>query len=98
MRNIDELGRAESTVERDASRLRALYEAQKRIGARRRPERRARSRSATRALALVPGATHVTVVLREDDDDAARRRSAGLRADRDARARPARARRRRPSR
>jgi transcriptional regulator with GAF, ATPase, and Fis domain len=68
IRKIDDLGRVESTVERDDGRLRALYDAQKRIG------------SATEltdvlvaicdgAFALVPGATHVTVVLRDDDDD-----------------------------
>jgi Nif-specific regulatory protein len=71
IRKIDELGRVESTVERDDGRLRALYDAQKRIG------------SATElndalvaicdaAFSLVAGATHVTVVLREDDDDAPR--------------------------
>lgn len=71
MRKIDELGRVESTIERDDGRLRALYEAQKRIGA------------ATElnevlvaigdaAFALVPGATHVTIVLREDDEDVSR--------------------------
>jgi transcriptional regulator with GAF, ATPase, and Fis domain len=69
VRNIDELGRAASTVERDASRLRALYEAQKRIG-------NAEDLNGVvhaicdGALALVPGATHVTVVLREDGEDA----------------------------
>jgi transcriptional regulator with GAF, ATPase, and Fis domain len=68
VRNIDELGRAESTIERDASRLRALYEAQKRIG-------NAEHLNAVvhaicdGALALVPGATHVTIVLREDGED-----------------------------
>jgi Nif-specific regulatory protein len=71
MRKIDELGRVESTIERDDGRLRALYDAQKRIG------------SVTElsdvlvaicdaAFALVGGATHVTVVLRDDDDDAPR--------------------------
>ena len=71
MRKIDELGRVESTIERDDGRLRALYDAQKRIG------------SATEltdvlvaicdaAFALVAGATHVTVVLRDDDDEAPR--------------------------
>jgi Nif-specific regulatory protein len=69
VRNIDELGRAESTVERDASRLRALYEAQKRIGG---AEHLIGVVHAIcdGALALVPGATHVTIVLREDGDDA----------------------------
>jgi transcriptional regulator with GAF, ATPase, and Fis domain len=71
VRKIDELGGAESSVERDANRLRALYEAQKRIGG-------ADDLSdalvaiCDGAFALVPGATHVTVVLREDDDEGAR--------------------------
>jgi transcriptional regulator with GAF, ATPase, and Fis domain len=71
VRRIDELGRAESTVERDDGRLHALYDAQKRIG------------SATElndvliaigdaAFRLVAGATHVTIILREDDDETAR--------------------------
>ncbi len=68
MRTIDELGRAESTVERDDGRLRALYDAQKRIG-------NAEDLKGVvvaicdGAFALVAGATHVTVVLREDDDN-----------------------------
>jgi transcriptional regulator with GAF, ATPase, and Fis domain len=70
-RKIDELGRVESTVERDDGRLRALYEAQKRIG-------NAEDLNGVvvaicdGAFALVPGATHVTVVLREDAEDTAR--------------------------
>ncbi len=69
VRTIDELGRAESTVERDASRLRALYEAQKRIG---NAEHLIGVVHAIcdAALVLVPGATHVTIVLRDDADDA----------------------------
>jgi Nif-specific regulatory protein len=71
MRKIDELGRAESAVERDTNRIRALYEAQKSIGA-------AGDLNdvlvaiCDAAFALLPGATHVTVVLREDDEEAAR--------------------------
>jgi Nif-specific regulatory protein len=67
-RKIDELGRAESSVERDDGRLRALYEAQKRIG-------HAEHLNGVLlaicdgAFALVPGATHVTIVLREDGED-----------------------------
>jgi Nif-specific regulatory protein len=67
MRKIAELGSTESNVERDASRLRRLYEAQKRIGA-------AGDLSEVlvaitdAAFDLVHGATHVTVVLRDDDD------------------------------
>ncbi len=71
VRKIDELGGVESTIERDGGRLRALYDAQKRIG------------TATElnevlvaicdgAFALAPGATHVTIVLRDDDDDGVR--------------------------
>jgi len=71
IRKIDELGRAESAVERDTNRMRALYEAQKRIGA-------ADDMNdvlvaiCDAAFALLPGATHVTVVLREDDDETVR--------------------------
>ena len=67
MRKIDELGRAESAIERDSGRLRALYDAQKRIGA-------AADLSevlvaiCNAAFALVAGATHVTVVLRDDSE------------------------------
>jgi Nif-specific regulatory protein len=69
MRKIEELGRAESAIERDTNRLRALYEAQKRIGA-------AVDLGdvlvaiCDAAFLLLPGATHVTVVLRDEDDDA----------------------------
>ena len=69
MRKIEELGPAAQTrSRRDTSRLRALYEAQKRIGA-------AGDLNdvlvaiCDAAFALVPGATHVTVVLRDDDDE-----------------------------
>ncbi len=71
-RRIDELGPAESAIERDNHRLRALYEAQKKIGA-------ADDLMSVLvavcdgAFALVPGATHVTVVLREDDEEDPRR-------------------------
>ncbi len=64
-RKIDELGRVESTVARDDGRMRGLYEAQKRIG-------NAEDMNAVLvaicdgAFALVPGATHVTIVLSED--------------------------------
>jgi len=67
MRKIDELGPAQSAVERDASRLRALYEVQKHIGG-------AEDMNdvlvaiCDGAFALLPGATHVTVVLREDEE------------------------------
>src|SRR5450432_2367765 len=74
-RKLDELVRVESTVERDDGRLRALYEAQKRIG-------NAEDLKSVvvaicdGAFALVPGATHVTVVLREEDDDGGRSEAA----------------------
>src|ERR1035438_4447275 len=74
-RKLDELRRVESTVERDDGRLRALYEAQKRIG-------NAEDLKSVvvaicdGAFALVPGATHVTVVLREEDDDGGRSEAA----------------------
>ena len=67
MRKIDELGPAESAIERDGNRLRALYDVQKRIGG-------AGDMNdvlvavCDGAFALVPGATHVTVVLREDEE------------------------------
>ena len=67
MRKIDELGSAESVVERDGGRLKALYDVQKRVGG-------AGDLSEVLvavcdgAFALVPGATHVTVVLREDEE------------------------------
>jgi transcriptional regulator with GAF, ATPase, and Fis domain len=69
VRNIDELGRAESAVERDASRLRALYDAQKRIGNAEHLNGVVQA-ICDGALALVPGATHVTIVLREEGDEA----------------------------
>jgi transcriptional regulator with GAF, ATPase, and Fis domain len=68
VRTIDELGRVESTVERDASRLRALYDAQKRIGDAEHLYAVVHA-ICDGALALVPGATHVTIVLREDGED-----------------------------
>jgi Nif-specific regulatory protein len=68
VRNIDELGRAESTATRDANRLRALYDAQKRIGSAEHLNGVVLA-ICDGALALVPGATHVTIVLREDGED-----------------------------
>jgi len=71
MRKIAELGHTESNVERDASRLRRLYEAQKKIGA-------AGDLSevlvaiSDAAFDLVHGATHVTIILRDDDDETTR--------------------------
>jgi transcriptional regulator with GAF, ATPase, and Fis domain len=75
VRKIDELGGAESTVERDGGRLRDVYDVQKRIGA---AEGLAGVLDAicAGAFVLVAGATHVTIVLREDDDDTSRKGSA----------------------
>ena len=67
MRSIDELGRAADAIERDGGRLRALYDVQKRVGAA--DDLNAVVQAVCEgALSLVPGATHVTVVLREDDE------------------------------
>jgi len=71
VRRIDELGHVESAIEREDGRLAALYDAHKRIGA-------ATDLSEVTiaicdaAFALVPGATHVTVVLRDEDEEGAR--------------------------
>ncbi|MCL2447710.1 MAG: sigma 54-interacting transcriptional regulator [Polyangiaceae bacterium] len=71
MRKIDELGRVESTIEDDDGRLRALYDAQKRIG-KVTDLNDVLVAICDAAFALVGGATHVAVVLRDDDDDAPR--------------------------
>ncbi|HEV3189358.1 MAG TPA: sigma 54-interacting transcriptional regulator [Polyangiaceae bacterium] len=71
VRRIDELGHVESAIEREDGRLATLYDAQKRIGA-------ATDLSEVTiaicdaAFSLVPGATHVTVVLRDEDEEGAR--------------------------
>jgi Nif-specific regulatory protein len=70
MRSIDDIPAVNSNVEQDTTRLRALYEAQKRIG-------EADDLSdvlaaiADSVLVLVPRATHVTMILRDDDEDPA---------------------------
>ncbi len=68
VRRIDEIAPATSKIEQDASRLRALYEAQKKIGA---AEDLADVLSAVAdaVLALVVRATHVTLILRDDDEE-----------------------------
>ncbi len=71
IRKIDELGRAESTVERDDHRLRALYDVQKRIGSAD-DLHSVLVAICDAAFSLVHGATHVTVILREEDDDGGR--------------------------
>ncbi len=67
-RAIDDVRGAESVVEHDESRLRALYDAQKRIGGAEGLHEVLLAICAG-AFELVPGATHVTVVLRDDGDD-----------------------------
>ena len=76
IRKIDELGRAESTVERDDHRLRALYDVQKRIGGAD-DLHSVLVAICDAAFGLVHGATHVTVILREEDDDGGRDGAAG---------------------
>jgi Nif-specific regulatory protein len=68
VRKIEELIPAEQSIERDTNRLRALYEAQKRIGAAG-DLNEVLVAISDAAFALVPGATHVTLVLRDDDEE-----------------------------
>ncbi len=76
VKKIAELVPQATIVEKDANRVRALYEAQKRVGA---------AQDLSEVLVavcessfdLVPMATHVTIVLRDDDDDGARSSSTG---------------------
>ncbi len=76
VKKIAELVPQATIVEKDASRLRALYEAQKRVGA---------AQDLSEVLVavcessfdLVPQATHVTIVLRDDDDEAPRSGASG---------------------
>jgi transcriptional regulator with GAF, ATPase, and Fis domain len=75
-RKIDDFAPAESRVETDAGSLRALYEAQKAIGAAD-DLHEVVIAIADAVLGLVKHATHVTVVLRDDDDDGARAGVAG---------------------
>jgi Nif-specific regulatory protein len=71
LRKIEELVPQAQIVEKDDHRLRALYEAQKRIGA---AQDLAEVLVAIcdSSFALVPLATHVTIVLRDDDDESAK--------------------------
>jgi transcriptional regulator with GAF, ATPase, and Fis domain len=75
MKKIEELVPQASLVEKDDHRLRVLYDAQKRIGA-------AQDLSEVliaiceSSFALVPLATHVTIILRDDDDENARSQGA----------------------
>jgi Nif-specific regulatory protein len=74
-RRIDDLGEVQPSVERDAARLRSLYEAQKRIGASD-DLGEVLTSICDAAFSLVTGATHVTVVLRDDHEPDARGASA----------------------
>jgi Nif-specific regulatory protein len=75
MKKIEELVPQATLVEKDDSRLRALYDAQKRIGA-------AQDLSEVlvaiceSSFTLVPLATHVTIILRDDDEEATRAQGA----------------------
>jgi transcriptional regulator with GAF, ATPase, and Fis domain len=68
IRKIDDFAPAESRVETDAGSLRALYEAQKAIGAAD-DLHEVVVAIADACLGLVKHATHVTVVLRDDDEE-----------------------------
>jgi Nif-specific regulatory protein len=71
MRKIDDLAPTESRVEGDAGAMRKLYTAQKAIGTAG-DLHEVVVAIADACLALVPQATHVTVVLRDDDEEGAR--------------------------
>jgi Nif-specific regulatory protein len=71
IRKIDDLAPAESRVEGDAGAMRKLYTAQKAIGTAG-DLHEVVVAIADSCLALVPQATHVTVVLRDDDEEGAR--------------------------
>jgi transcriptional regulator with GAF, ATPase, and Fis domain len=79
MKKIEELVPRATILEKDESRLRHLYEALKRIG-------NAQDLSEVlvaiceSSFALVPLATHVTIILRDDDEDGARSDAAGNRS------------------
>ena len=91
--------RAESTVERDGEPpARPLRRAEAHRRAPSDLARGARRDLRRRASTLVPGATHVTVVLRDDDEEPRAASAAGYVPDHDARARAAGRRRRSPSR
>jgi len=69
MRRLDEVEPAAAKLERDPSALEALYAAQKKIGAANDLDQ-VLIEVADAALYLVPSATHVTIVLRDDDQGA----------------------------
>jgi pSer/pThr/pTyr-binding forkhead associated (FHA) protein len=66
MRRLDEIEPAAAIVERDPGALSALYAAQKRIGSGNDLDQ-VLIEVADAVLGLVPNATHVTIVLRDDD-------------------------------
>jgi len=68
MRRLDEVEPAAAKIERDPTILSTFYAAQKRIGAAADLDQ-VLIEVADAALALTPGATHVTVVLRDDEQD-----------------------------
>jgi Nif-specific regulatory protein len=75
LKKIEELVPRATTLEKDVHRIRDLYEALKRVGA-------AQDLSEVlvaiceSSFALVPLATHVTIILRDDDEDSAKPQSA----------------------
>ena len=71
MRKIDELEPAATNLEKDVSRVRQLYDAQKQIGTAS-DLGDVLTAICDAAFRLVPQATHVTVVLKDDDEDGAR--------------------------
>ena len=76
VRKIEELVPQAKLVEKDDHRLRALYEALKRIGSA--PDlSEVLVAICDSGFALVPLATHVTIVLRDDDEESARSGTAG---------------------
>jgi hypothetical protein len=68
VKRLDEVEPAAAKIEQDPGRLSALYASQKRIGAATDLDR-VLIEVSDAALALVPGATHVTVVLRDDEQE-----------------------------
>jgi transcriptional regulator with GAF, ATPase, and Fis domain len=76
MRRIEDIEPAATNVEKDQSRIRALYQAQKKIGAASDLNDVLISVSDA-CFDLVPRATHVTIILRDDDEEGARSGVAG---------------------
>ena len=75
LRRIQDLAPATTIVEKDEGRLKLLYQAQKSIGAAT-DLSEVLTAIAEACLALVPKATHVTIVLADDDDSGKRGASA----------------------